>query len=221
MRKIILFLILVFAVSGCGSKKRPMWLIYGNGQLDIYKNYFLTKDSPDNAELHFQNAIDEIKKSGNLDVMQKAWLTRMALHVAMLKKAEPGDFGKIAELKPVPANENYYLFLAGKPDAVNADLLPPQYAGFLNALKTGNSDEAEKAILSMKDDPVSQMVAAGIAVRDRIDNEAIIRAAMETASYNGWKAALLVWMERLSGYLSSHGKETEALKIRRHMELIK
>ena len=110
MKKLLFLICLLFLFTGCGSNKRPSWLMFSINALDDYKKYCLTDIKRDGIELHFQGALEEIKKSGDLDLMQKAWLTQMAMGVALLMKPDAGDYKKLADINPIPANENYYHF---------------------------------------------------------------------------------------------------------------
>lgn len=221
MKKILYMICFALIVAGCGSNKRPSWLIFGTDHLDSYRNYYLTDINKTGAELRFESALREFKKSGNLDLMQKAWLTQMAIQVALLEEPETGQYKNLADIHPVPANNNYYLFLTGNIYKVNVSLLPSQYRDFFNRLMNGNITDIEKSIDSMKNEPVSLLIAAGIANRQNIESEIMISAAIDTASKNGWKAALLIWMEQKADYYESAGNASKAAKVRQHMELIK
>lgn len=72
----------------------------------------------------------------------------------------------------------------------------------------------------MKNTPVSQLIAAGIAARHHMESETIIRAAMATASHKGWKYTLLVWMQRLVQYYQSEGDSASAEQVQRHLDLL-
>lgn len=220
MKKIFCLFFFLLLLGGCSSKPTPGWIAAGNRQLEIFKSHFLTGEQPLVTERHFQKAVEEIKKSGDLDLLGKAWLTRMALQVAVLGEMEEGEYGKIAAVQPVPANRNFYLFLTGDPAAVDGALLPEQYRSFLKTLREGGVVKAEKAINAMEDDPLSQLIAAGLAVRRHMENEAILRIAMNTASRNGWKRALLAWLERLRTFYEATGDSAKAAAVRQRIELI-
>jgi len=220
MKKLFFLILLSLLIGGCGLNQTPTWIIAGNHYMERFKKNFLTGEQPYITELNFQKAVKEIKKSGDLDLLEKAWLTRMALQGAVLKEMEEGDYGKIAAVKPVPANRNFYIFLTG--DAAEADgaLLPEQYSRFLEAIRKGDVVKTEKAIADMGDDPISQLIAAGLAVRRHLESEMILNTAVETASRNGWKMALLAWLERLCAFHAAAGDAGKAAAVRRRIELI-
>ena len=220
--KIISYLLLLFLLlAGCSSKPAPGWIVSGNQQLESFKQHFLTGGQPVVAERHFRRAVEEIKKAGDLDLLGKAWLTRMALEVAVLREMEEGDYLKVAAAQPVTANSNFYLFLKGEKIAVDRSLLPVQYCSFIDALRSGKLVAAEQTLTAMEDDPLSRLIAAGIAVRLNLESEVILKVAVETASRNGWKRALLAWLERLRSFYEAAGDGAKAAAVRQRIDLMK
>ena len=204
---------------GCGFKSAPAWITQGHKQLETYKTDFLTGERPIVTERYFQKAVEELKKSGDLDLLQKAWLTRMALQVAVLEKAEEGDYPKIEAALPVPANRNFHLFLTGDPAAVDASLLPKAYRPFLTALQSGNTIDTAKKIAGI-DDPLSRLIASGLTMRLQRANETILQTAAETAAQNGWQRALLAWLKELKGFYEKREETTKAEAIGRRLAVI-
>jgi hypothetical protein len=220
MKKTLCLIILFLLLGGCTSKPAPAWLAAGSEQLESYKRDFLTGGQPVITERHFQKAVEEIKKSGDLDLLGRAWLTKMALQVAVLGEIEEGEYGRIAAAQPVPANSNFYLFLKGDPAAVDGALLPGQYRSFLKALRDGDVIKTGKEIAAMEEDPLSQLIAVGLSVRRQIESEAILQLAVSAASRNGWKRALLAWLERLRTFYEASRDVAKAATIRQRIDLI-
>lgn len=221
MRKIYYLIFIAIILEGCAINLRPSWIETAEIHLERFKAGFLTEGQGRIVEKHFMRAAEEIKKSGNLDILEKAWLTRMALQTAVLKEMEEGDYREIAEINPVTENENFLTFLKGDIPNVEIEALPKQYREFGRALLTGDAIKSGKAIASIKDEPVSRLIAAGIAVKSGIESEAIIQTAVDTASNNGWKMALIVWLERLAAFHDAAGENGKAEDIRRRIELIR
>jgi hypothetical protein len=220
MKRTLCLIFLFLLLGGCTSKPAPEWLAAGSEQLESYKRDTLTGGQPTITERHFQKAVEEIKKSGDLNLLGRAWLTRMALQVAVLGEIEEGEYGKIAAAKAVPANRNFYLFLTGDSAAVDGALLPGQYRSFLKALRDGDVIKTGKEIAAMEEDPLSQLIAAGLSVRRHLESEAILQAAVSAASRNGWKRALLAWLERLRAFYEASGEVAKAAAVGRRIDLI-
>lgn len=221
MKKIFYLIFIAIVLGGCAANLRPSWIVDGDRHLERYKRSFLIYGHGEITERHFLSALEEINKSGNLNLIEKAWLTRMALQVAVLKDMEEEDYLKIAAVSRVPENENFFAFLKGDITGVEIKNLPKQYRDFGHAFLTGDALKCGKAIASIKDEPVSRLIAAGIAVNNGIESEAIIQTAVDTASANGWKMALIVWLERLAAFYDAAGEAAKAGNIRRRIELIR
>jgi hypothetical protein len=219
MKKYFGLLVLVLIMAGCGSRPVPVWIAAGHQQLETFKNDFLTGRPPLITEAHFRKAVEEIKKGGDLDLLGKAWLTRMALQVAVLEEIAEGEYGKIAAALPVPANRNFHLFLTGKSGMADDALLPEQYRPFLKALQNGDAAGVLRRIMEI-DDPLSRLIAAGLVVRSGPENESLLQAAVETASQNGWKRALIAWLERLRRFHEKSGEVAQAAMVRQRIDLI-
>ena len=143
----------------------------------------------------------------------------MALQIAVLEELEEGEYLKTEAAEAVPANRNFYLFLKGDAAAVDVSLLPESYRPFWTAFRSGDAAKAAVAIAAIED-PLSRLIAAGLAVRHRLENDAILRTAVETASRNGWKRALLAWLERLKSFHEAAGDAEKASAIRSRIDLM-
>jgi hypothetical protein len=223
MRSVAGFLclgLLSLFMGGCGSKPAPVWIASGHQQLENYKMDFLTGAPPLITGLRFQKAVEEIKKGGDADLLGKVWLTRMALQVAVREELDEGEYLKTEAAELVPANRNFYRFLKGDAATVDVSLLPEPYRPFWMAFRSGDAAKAAVTIAAIED-PIPRLIAAGLAVGHRLENDAILRIAVETASQNGWKRALLVWLERLKSSYEAAGDTAKASAIRSRIELMK
>lgn len=61
----LLLLLLLLVGAACTSRPAPEWLSAGHRHLEIYKEDVLSGRNEDLAEIHFQRALAEIRRSGD------------------------------------------------------------------------------------------------------------------------------------------------------------
>ena len=219
MKKIIYLLTFSILLLGCGSKQVPDWTKASFNQLENYKkNYLSGKEQ--SAELYFNKVIDEIKKSGDLEILARAYLTKYAVHVAVIEAFDDGEYLRIDAIQPVLQNRNFFRFLKGSFDTVDERLLPQQYDGFLRAFRKGKIEDIAHEI-SRIEDPLSKLIAVGLLVQKNTYDEGILKIAIDTASHNGWKRALLVYLDKLQSFYEMKKETQKAANIKQKIQLIK
>jgi hypothetical protein len=206
-------------IAGCGAKPIPDWRYETFGQLENYKkNYLKGKDQI--AEFHFRKALEEVNRSGDLELISKVYLTKYAIKVASLEDVIDSEYPDIEVIEPNSENQNFFVFLKGNFPFVDANLLPKQYGSFLKACIGGKeasiNDEIEKI-----GDPLSTLIAVGIIVKKNIHNEATLQTAIETASINGWQKPLLAYLEKLQHFYEAKNENDKAAKVQQKIKVIK
>jgi len=220
MKKIACAIALSLLLLGCGSSKPvPDWTNASFNDLDNYKKNYLSGKSGI-AEEYFNRAVDEIKGSGNLDILAKAYLTKYAVHVAVLEPFCGNEYLMIEEVEPVGENRNFYDFLGGTFERVDERLLPKQYADFFRTFRDRNDDDFVKGISDM-DNPLSRLIAVGLLVKKNTYDEKILKLAIDTASQNGWKKALLAYMARLQILYEKNNSPNKAAVVGEKIRLLK
>ena len=218
MKKLICLIAVGVLIIGCGSKRAPEWTKAAFNQLEDYKkNYLMGKEQM--AERHFGHAIDEIKKSGDLDMLATAYLTKNAVQVAVLEMIDDREFLRIDATYPLPQHRSFHKFLKGEMDVVDVELLPGQYRAFFRAFQSGRIDDAMDDIVKMEE-PLSRLIATGLVVHKNQHDERCLKVAIDTASRNGWKKALLAYLEKLQSFYESKMDSEKAATIRKKIELI-
>ena len=218
MKNIVYLLTFSIILLGCGSKQVPDWTKASFNQLENYKkNYLIGKEQ--SAELYFNKAIDEIKKSGDLEILARVYLTKYAAHIAVLEDFDDGEYLRIDALQPVLHNRNFYRFLKGSFDTVDEKLLPQQYDGFMRACRKGKIEDISNEI-SKIEDPLSKQIAIGLLVQKNTYDEGILKIAIDTASHNGWKRALLVYLDKLQSFYEMKKETQKAANIKQKIQLI-
>lgn len=213
------FLAALLVLAGCsGSQPVPDWTYAGYNKLEDFKEASLAGRQAV-ADLHFQRALEEIKKSGDLRLLAMLHLNRYAVQTALLESFDDEDFRKLQALQPDPENAAFHAFLKGDFPRVDRRLLPPQYAATLADVL------AEKRVLIPRDvrdipDPLSRLVMTGRLVLSGCENEELLGEALATASRQGWKRALLVYLDRLQRYYEGKQENAKAAQIKERIKLI-
>jgi hypothetical protein len=219
MKKYLSLFVFLMLLAGCGSKTIPDWINLAYHHLDNFKKDTL-EGKADTADLHFSRAIQEIKKSGDLDMLERAYLTKCALQSVLLEKIDDRDYLNVEALHPSPTNKSYHALLIGSLNSVDRNQLPDQYRSFYSALKAGKYEEAVDEIVRIED-PLSRLIAAGLMVRYGKPDERCLEVAIDTASQNGWKKALMVYLEKLQSLYESRKDMDKAANTKKKIELIK
>jgi hypothetical protein len=117
-------------------------------------------------------------------------------------------------------NKNFYSFLKGAFDNVDEKQLPQQYVGFFRAFKSGKKDEIAHEISKM-DNPLSKLIAVGLLVQKNKNDEIDLKLAIDIASQNGWKKALLAYLSKLQSFYKTNNKPDKAAQVAARIQLIK
>lgn len=218
MKRFSVLVFLTLMMLGCGgAPPAPPWLSTAVSRLDQFKSEYLG-GRMDLAEMNFELALAEIKKSGDLELLGRAYLTRTALDVALLKPFRSDEFQTVNRIAPSERNETYYHLLQGKYAEVNPKMIPEAYVRFVSSLVKGEGKIAA-AIGEIKD-PLSRLIACGIYTTSRGEDEEVLKIGVDTASQRGWKRALTVYLERLAVYYERAGRGEEAKKVRSRLAII-
>ncbi|MCX7636028.1 MAG: hypothetical protein N2Z74_09845, partial [Syntrophales bacterium] len=119
-------LLMAFLAACGGGQVIPDWTVTAYNRLEDFKKAYLEGDVRI-ADLHFRKAVEEIKKSGDGEILAKAYLTRMAVERAALDPVGEEGFLKADAVTSSAENRSFYNLLRGRFDVVQADVLPPQY----------------------------------------------------------------------------------------------
>lgn len=203
----------------CGSQSVPDWKNTGFNQLESYKkNALIGKDFI--AESNFKKATDEIKRSGDLDTLAKAYINKFGVQAALLENIRDDEYLEIEEISPNPEYMNFFNFLKGLFMYVDGGRLPARYRGVFKAIQDNAIKDLENQINRI-DDPLSRLIAIGVAVKQKKYNEAILKSAADTASANGWKKALLVYLQQLQSFYEARQNQPKADKIKKTIQVLK
>ncbi len=216
-RVLCLFFPLIF-LTACSSRPAPGWTGSSYNHLEGFKKHYL-RGNDRLAEQRFQKALEEIRSSGDVELMAIAYLTKFAVRTAALEAFDDRDYLHLAAVESGLPHRHYYSFLKGSLAGVDPDQLPVQYRAFLKALRNGSSSEIETEAFRMED-PLSRLIAAGLAVQGGRESESLLNGAIETASRQGWKKPLLAYLKRIERYYDSAKEMNKAADARKRLEWI-
>lgn len=214
MNKIFLVIQMAFVLAlslglaACGSKPvQPDWKSNASGSLKSFSQAYL-KGETVAAESEFKRARLEMASTGRPDLVAHAELYRCATRAASLEYDDCPGFLALAQ-DATASERAYAAYLAGRWQGLDAALLPEQH----RAVVQGKGGLAGIA------DPLSQLVAAGVLMKAGRVSPSDIRLATETASLQGWRRPLLMWLGVAHKRASEAGDTLEAARIQRRIDL--
>ena len=198
---------LALLLAACaGGPAQPDWQNDAHQSLESFSAAYLSGKTR-LAEAEFQRARSELARTGRLDLLARAELVRCGVQVASLELDDCPGFAALAA-DAGEAERAYADFLQGK--TVAPALLPAQYRVVA---------DQEKVALSSIDSPLSRLIAAGVLLRRGHLEMTDISVAVDTASAQGWRRALLAWLEIQARQAESQGDQNAAALARRRAEL--
>jgi hypothetical protein len=216
---ILPLLMMFLLIAGCASKPIPAWRYESFGHLENYKkNYLSGKDQI--AEFHYRKALEEVKRSGDLKLIARIYLTKYAIKIALLEDISDSEYPDIEVIEPDAENRNFFVFLKGNLAVVDPKLLPGQYRAFLKAGMTGRDVSINDAIAGIGD-PLSRLIATGIVVKKTVYNEMTLLNAIDTASANGWQKPLLAYLDKLQQFYDANNQKEKASAVRQKIKAIR
>lgn len=200
-------IIAVLLLAGCASKPTPpSWQPNARDALDGFTDAYL-KGATAAANAEFARARRETASTGRADVVAQAELVRCAAQAASLEFEGCPGFAAIAQ-DATAEQRAYAAYLDGNWQGLNASLLPEQHRA---VVASGQFGEVK--------DPLSRLVAAGALFKaGRITPDGIAQAT-ETASSQGWRRPLLMWLGVSEQRAAAVGDLAALEKIRRRIAL--
>ena len=212
-----LWAVLAFAalMSACASKPAPPdWQANAHGALKDFSAAYLTGNSRV-ANLEFARARSEIASTGRADLIARAELVRCAVRAASLEFDNCAGMAGLAE-DAGAAERAYAAFLTGGWQELDVASLPAQH----RALVTAGNEAARNTALAGLQEPLAQLVAAGVLFQMGQLAPAGIAAAVNTASEQGWRRPLLAWLGVQARRAEAAGDADAKARIQRRMDLV-
>ena len=210
--KICPLVAIALALAGCASKPvPPAWKANAGSALTAFSEAYLKGDSAI-AATEFSRARADLASTGRPDLVAHGELYRCATRVASLEYDDCPGF-KALEQDATPVERAYAAYLGGRWEGLDVALLPEQHRAVLAAPKDGS-------VLAAITDPLSQLVAAGALMQVGRMGPADIAIATATASGQGWRRPLLMWLGVSLKRAQAAGDSAEAARIERRIALV-
>lgn len=162
-------------------------------------------------QLEWERARAEVARTGRPDLLARLELVRCAAQVASLVVAPCDRFEALRPDASAP-EQAYADYLAGRVSPQQVPLLPEAQR------KAAASGEA--ATLTGIEDPLSRLVAAGVLFQAGRAGPAVIAAATDTASAQGWRRPLLAWLLLQVQGAEAAGDAEAAAALRRRVGIV-
>lgn len=213
MRRLAILLCLsVLSACGSGGPPPPDWKSDSADLVERYKKHALEGENT-LAERYFRQAINATGGAGRVSETARLWLVRCATRRASLIDDDCHEYAELARIQTTAEDRVYYQFVTLKWDGLDTAGLPPHYAVLV---KTESA--RMKAHLATIDDPLSRLLAAGLVTLRKQGDDTILSLAAETASTQGWRQPLLVYLKLLQKRAIEQGaldeQRTYAVRIR-------
>lgn len=201
-------------LSACAQKPLPDWQLNSFDAAQRAADAYLSGVGRV-ATLEFAKARQEAARTGDATQIARVELLRCALRLAAL------DLAPCLEFEPLRADAGvaeraYADYLAGKVSAAQLALLPSAQS---SVWQQGDNAAAQVAALRAVPDAMARLVAAGVLLQAGRASPAVIALAVDTASAQGWRRALLAWLGVQAQLAERAGQIQEAAAIRRRMTL--
>ena len=202
----------LMALAACSSNPPPpQWPAEAKGSSERATEAWLSGNSRIEAA-EFSRARGEVARTGQVALVARLELVRCATRVASLVVEPCAGFDVLAQ-DAAPAEQAYARYLTGTASAGDAALLPEAHRGLI-----GNA--APDAALAAIQDPLSQLVAAGVLFRSGRATPGVIAQAVDTASARGWRRPLLAWLQVQQERAKAAGDAKAVAAVQRRIDLV-
>lgn len=200
-------ILIALALAGCASKPAPpSWQADAKDALDGFTDDYLRGNSAA-ANAEFARARRETASTGQPALVAQVELVRCATLAASLEFDDCAGFAALAP-DATAQQRAYAAYIAGRWQGLDAAALPEQHrpvvaSGSLNGVT----------------DPLARQVAAGALFKAGKISPADIEAATDTASEQGWRRPLLMWLGVAEQRAQAAGDTAALERIRRRIAL--
>jgi hypothetical protein len=225
MKTALTLIAALLLLTACASSPPPPdWKANAFSALNEYSLAHLSGNTH-LANLEFSRAQAEISRTGRLDLMARAELTRCAVHVASLDWAPCTAYDAYAK-EATPQEKAYATFLTGHWDGLNAELLPVHYRNLvvqsyaLQAQGVPAGSKPPASLLLNINDPLARLIAASVLLKRQQLQVSEWPLASDTASDQGWRRPLLAWLGLELKSAQAAGKTEKVETLQRRIQVV-
>lgn len=209
--------VIAVLISACSNQPRvPDWQLNAKAASDRFVEAELTGNVRV-AALEFGRARQALSATGRADLLARLELLGCATRQVSLDFSACTGFETLRS-QAAPAERAYADYLGGQLDPATMDLLPAQQRILARRL-AGRTEDGASALASI-DEPLSRLLAATVLLRAGQAGPAVLQEAINTASDQGWRKPLLVWLGLAAKRAEQAGNMQEAASLRARMALV-
>jgi hypothetical protein len=192
--RIALLLIAAFILAACGSKGPPVpdWKTDSANYIDRYKKAYLAGENT-LADRHFERALNATSGAGKVVETARLWLIQCAVHKASRVTDACGHYAELANIATTAEDAAYAQFLSGQWNRLDEKALPSHYLPIIKAA-SGEIAQTNQALAAIAD-PLALLIGAGVLLERKQADDATLELAARTASDQGWRRPLLVYLK--------------------------
>lgn len=200
-------ILVALALAGCASQPAPpSWQADAKDALDGFTDDYLRGNSAA-ANAEFARARRETASTGQPALVAQVELVRCATLAASLEFDDCPGFAALAP-DATAQQRAYAAYIGGRWEGLDAAALPEQHRPVV-------ANGSLKGVA----DPLARLVAAGALFKAGRITPADIEAATDTASEQGWRRPLLMWLGVAQGRAQAAGDAGALERIRRRIAL--
>jgi len=194
-------------LAGCASQPAPpSWQADAKDALDGFTDDYLRGNTAA-ANAEFARARRETTSTGRPELVAQVELVRCATLAASLEFDECPGFAALAP-DATAQQRAYAAYIAGRWEGLDVTALPEQHRPV-----------AASGSLAGVADPLARLVAAGALFKAGRIRPADIDTALDTASQQGWRRPLMMWLGVAEQRAQAAGDSAALERIRRRIAL--
>jgi hypothetical protein len=202
-------------LSGCSFKTAPnQWQYKSANAFSSYTKNFLS-DNQILADNDLSRAVQHAKKSADFTQLATIYLGECALNISLGIEDKCEKYKNIQELVNNEELNAYYAFITRSISHEDIKLLPQHYQVFALSFNKSDFKKANTELLRMEKE-TSRLLCASL-LKNKIDKE-VRTKIIQTASFYGYKKAVLFWLGELLKNTSDLG---EVKNIERKIAILK